>query len=347
MIQPKNKLISVDELKQLVEPDNFDLFSDEDGMFYTDFFSNYQTDVLISHLLVEQLFLAYDRVNWELTLNSYDPYILARINDLYLHPLTWINDKDSEESTYEIMGRKCAELYNEERADNDDWNAFIAQEAHEKRIINFAKILPALPCKMKSIFDMPVRIWPLFLGDYSHLLSLGLDNNDPYHINMPFYMFKKDTFKNSLDIVADDKELGRKRAIQIIHLLQDEWPIIAENKLLGYDKDDTDVQEFEVFLFNRMNAFIKQWYIKDSTVKKEAERHIDVHEAPIPKPNNYVEVWRYIVERRKYDEKFRLSIKNTTLVNLAKELSDIFQWIVDQNSLGHYMNRHHLSLDQL
>ena len=74
---------------------------------------------------------------------------------------------------------------------------------------------------------------------------------------------------------------------------------------------------------------------------KERGKETDTpYQPPIPKENDYNAVREYIVERKKYDESFRIYWDSHNLkqncVYLTKELG----WIVDDHSLGTNLNRH-------
>ena len=60
---------------------------------------------------------------------------------------------------------------------------------------------------------------------------------------------------------------------------------------------------------------------------------------PIPKKGKYTEVRRYIEERCKFDEEFRLFVEQHSRVELCMRLTDEFGWDVDEHALGVNMNR--------
>lgn len=61
---------------------------------------------------------------------------------------------------------------------------------------------------------------------------------------------------------------------------------------------------------------------------------------PCPPENNYVEVYNYIEERRKYDEEFDTYYNEHTRVRLCQQLTAIFGWYVDPGFLGSRINYH-------
>ena len=57
-----------------------------------------------------------------------------------------------------------------------------------------------------------------------------------------------------------------------------------------------------------------------------------------PEENNYVQVRDYILERCRYDQSFASYYTTHTRVQLCEQLSALFGWVVDANSLGKRLN---------
>lgn len=78
--------------------------------------------------------------------------------------------------------------------------------------------------------------------------------------------------------------------------------------------------------------------------KPEAEEANETpYQPPIPQEGNYNAVREYIVERKKYDEDFRIYWNSHTLKQNCVYLSREFEWIVDDHSLGTNLNRHRVT----
>ena len=60
---------------------------------------------------------------------------------------------------------------------------------------------------------------------------------------------------------------------------------------------------------------------------------------PVPQQNSYAAVREYIRERSKYDKEFQKFVQSRKRTELCDQLSSMFGWYVDPNSLGKSLNR--------
>ena len=58
-----------------------------------------------------------------------------------------------------------------------------------------------------------------------------------------------------------------------------------------------------------------------------------------PRQGKYSDVRRYLAERKKGDPEFKDYCLNHSLRDLCQRLTDIFGWVVDENSLQKNLNR--------
>ena len=60
----------------------------------------------------------------------------------------------------------------------------------------------------------------------------------------------------------------------------------------------------------------------------------------IPQEGKYSQVRRYIQERCRFDPDFKQFINNSSRVEICRKLTQLFEWYVDDKSLGRNLNRH-------
>ena len=60
---------------------------------------------------------------------------------------------------------------------------------------------------------------------------------------------------------------------------------------------------------------------------------------PTPREGKYTEVRRYIDERTRFDEEFKVFVRDHSLRDLCARLTKEFGWFVDENSLQRNLNR--------
>ena len=265
-------LVTIAELRELLKTAPYQpaedetepaelLLDKESGLLYTDFFANYRTSLVLSHLLAELCFENPEKVDFKRVTAGYNIQIVFRLASLYLYPLTWIPIPPDLSGDFVIQGRIAKEIEAEDRYDDNLAN-LISLEIPEQRIINFAKQLPTITLDKNTAFETTVHNWLEFLADFDPLHSndsLEPDHKDPYFRSKTYQIFDRQVFTNNLNIVAEAKNLGKPKAAEIVHLLRLDWPYIQSLKLFGYDPNDELLRDFESFLFDGINCFLSKW----------------------------------------------------------------------------------------
>ena len=59
-----------------------------------------------------------------------------------------------------------------------------------------------------------------------------------------------------------------------------------------------------------------------------------------PQEGKYSQVRQYIQERCRFDPEFKQFINNSSRVEICRKLTQLFEWYVDDKSLGRNINRH-------
>jgi len=282
------QLVTIDEMRELVKSKTYNIpegdekyplelrKDEETGNLYTDYFVDFKDDILISHLLVEQLFASFEEVDWNYVTNNFDPHIIARICSLYRYPLTWMDIPDEWKGKVIVEGRLCREKYLPAREDVNI-GYFSVDLVTSERALYFANELPDFYVGENEEFLLHKTIhdWRIFLADFGDIDYYAPNPEDPYFKEEAFPIFKRETFIANLTIVRD--ELGAKKALEIIQLLRDEWKYICKLHLFGYEDNDEDAKDFEHFLFEELDLYIEGWTAesKEDLEKQDERESVD------------------------------------------------------------------------
>lgn len=341
-------LVTIEQMSELFKLEPYQPYQEENvppqllrdektGLLYTEFFCNFGTNLLLSHILVEQLFDNYEQVDWSFVSNNYEPHIISRIAGLYTHPLVWMDLPDNIANRYVITGQFAQEVLIGDRFNDDCFGIVIGIDAPEKRAKFFADTLPTFQPNSPSPLDpKPVHRWNLFLGDTTPLILADIDPDNPYHDKMPLTFFDTNIFKENLSVLPESK------MYEIICLLRQEWNSIVRQRLFGIQCEE-DVEDFRHYLFDILQDFVERYenqQEENDESRKIIQSQIAKDILEIPKPNKYRDTVTYIKERSKFDPDFKQFMKHSTYDQKADLLSKIFGWTLDANALAKRMNYH-------
>lgn len=288
------QLLSIEELRELAKTDQYRpkdedkdyplelLRDDETGDLYTEYFADGRTDMLLSHLLVEQMYAAFDNVDWWHVTKNFNPYIIARICSLYRYPLRWIDVPEEWKGKYIFSGQICTEIYDASREDENlkELTDILVPNYHVAEFLDDMPIL-AIGENSDLLLDRPIHDWRIFLADWNALNKCEPNSQDPYFTNEAFPIFERKIFSANIALA---REYGVKKVLKLIQILRDEWKYIKTLRLFGYQEDDKDVKEFEHFLFEELDLYTSGWNIEDepeeSPEEKSEERPKDKPEGP-------------------------------------------------------------------
>ena len=114
----------------------------------------------------------------------------------------------------------------------------------------------------------------------------------------------------------------------------------------NYDFLKPDIKDFPPYQLNLFRRWMNKWtdFIKQqidppvSTRKKDFRQELFLDDVmPVPPERNYVKVREYILERCRYDKEFEKFFKVHKMTDFCDQLSFLFGWFVDPNSLGKRM----------
>lgn len=341
-------LVTIEQMSELLKLEPYQPYQEENvppqllrdeksGYLYTDFFRCFGTNLLLSHILVEQLFANHEQVDWSYVSNNYEPHIIFYIAVLYTHPLVWTKIPDDVADKYIVTGQFAQEILVDDRFNDECFAPLMGYDVQEKRAQFFADTLPAFqPNSSSPLEPNPVHRWDLFLADNHELIFADVDHKDPYHQEYPLSFFDADVFKENLEYLSESK------MYEIICLLRKEWNSIVRQRLFGIQNEE-EMEDFHHYLFEELQDFIERYESRPQESEEERkviDSQIAVGILEIPEPNKYRETVTYIKERSKFDPGFKQLMDNSTYDKKANILSKIFGWTLDADALRIRMNYH-------
>lgn len=252
----------------------------EDELYDSSYFWNYEPELLCAHLLAEQCFEHFDEVSWETLTNGYDERIIRTIDHAIHHPLVWCNIRP-DNGTALVDGRMAIEMTSEARLSDKPYASFL-KKMHEKRLVWFADNLPTrnniiLP---DDTINLPEKmpLWYLITTDYSEetyspLVPSWVKNNvneqtDEQETIQKNTLFSPKALQQNFELIA--KECGGARAAYLVDKLRDDWKVITSlqlfevNKLTKEEKDN-----FDECLNDGLNYYLEQWEKESKTAQPQ------------------------------------------------------------------------------
>lgn len=247
-------------------PDHL-LLDEKTGMYYTDFFRDHRTHMILGHLLAVEC-MESENLDWERVTDGYSPYVIARFQNMCLQMLKW------EEG-------KLVEGYSEVYDPDAFFDSF---DFEEDRAIWFADNLPRKPYLFHSLEELGIdplviqkmqenglvykehqgRVnvtniqWDILTTDYFDITYEELDEKDPYHTKYELHPWNKDICLSNFKTIRD------KRGVEVVRKLVDrfqyDWRRIATLNEFGLDKLTREQKDdFRYFLFEGMEYFLDEW----------------------------------------------------------------------------------------
>lgn len=265
--------VTIEEMKELLlsrktkwnEPKCIELqFDEKSGLFYTDYFTYEEPDMLQEHLLVEQCLEHLDELDWKYITNGYDFNLVERIQHLIENPLVWVDEMPGELiRKFVVTGRVAVEKSSEER---DTCPPYCDMHSywHNERIKWFANQLPKSKDLTDDLWiDIPkdMILWDRILTDPFEKISADSyapRKKNPYTGREFRAYCNPDEFRRNIERIYD--KFGAQKAAQIVRLLRDDWQDIKALKLFGIDKlTPEQIEEFRECLFEGMDRNLRIW----------------------------------------------------------------------------------------
>ncbi len=280
-------LLQKDEYKPTGDDVNYPdhlILDEKTGMYYTDFFRDHRTHLILSHLLAVEC-MECENLDWERVTRGFSPYIVSRFQNMCLEMLQWKDGKLVEGS---------ADVYDPD-AFYDDF------DFQKDRAVWFADNLPRTPylpyttdplaCLImkqpslalrddKGWFESKHIQWDIFTTDYFDMTYLEPDDEDPYHTKFELHPWDKNVCLENFKIIRD------KRGVEAVRKLLDrfryDWRRIATFNDLGLDKLTREQKDdFRYFLFEGLEYYIDQWSgrkYEDEPKKEEKQEELTPEE---------------------------------------------------------------------
>lgn len=217
-------------------------------------------DLLINHLLVEQLWSNKDQVDWKRVTNCFDYEVVNKMSCILTHPLVWIPTEDVGEYCV-VVGKVAGEVSPPRNYYFEDKRYEFHNQLREQGLVWFADTLPTVndiynTDKYDKIPENMILWDRLLEGGYSNLYN-----------TMKFVIEKQ----------------GYAKAIEIIELLRQDWNDIITLKLFDFWKlEDYKIENYRLNIFDRMDPFLRSWKKQVSTThaKNKTEKNENIDQSP-------------------------------------------------------------------
>lgn len=242
--------VTIDQMREMYEarkkePGSYndydiDLHTDADtGLLYSNHKFSYCGDLLLNHLIAEQLYADKDKVDWEHETNHYNFRIIETIHHLIRHPLVWVPTQSVAHKCV-VKGQVAKEIAVKQQYEINAIYSFCA-ELERKGLLWFADNLPTADefASCGEYYDLPkdMVLWDRLIG------TKGYESRN-LHAN--------------IDEIAET--IGPAKAIEIITRFREDWPDINLLGLFGFDKkSDEEIESFRRALFEELDRSMRIW----------------------------------------------------------------------------------------
>ena len=239
---------------------DIDLRLDEQtNLYYTNHDFRYCDDLLVNHLLAEQLFAQYKQVDWKRVTNCYDDRIMEKIDELLTTPLVWFPTEDLGEKCV-VVGKVAKEEYPPEEFSFKDCRMYFFGELREQAILWFADTLPT---KKDLYFPDTYKDLPEDMPLWDRLLVKG-----------------RHRLRETMDFIVEQR--GEAKAVQIIELFRADWQDILTLELFNTNRLSAyDIERMRKALFEEIERYLRSWKIKagitDTPKPQDAQKPTEMH----------------------------------------------------------------------
>lgn len=266
-------------------PDHL-LLDEKTGMYYTDFFAHRRTHMVLGNILAEECMMC-ENLDWERVTDNYSPYVIARIEYVCTHYLTW-SGIDSVIANKMVIKGQLALPISDDKYDTDffqdpsfDWDAdravWLAKDvvAHWNTM---KKVDPTLESELRAdgLFERFMRHcarrrmrWNYLTHEYT-MLGCSDAEHDPYFYQGEVTYWDKDTCLGNFETIYE--KLGLDVVTQVLRAFQHDWRRITTFNEFDLDKiSDKQKEEFRHFLFEEMDYYIDEWTEDEKTRNKSKQ----------------------------------------------------------------------------
>ncbi len=237
---------------------NIDLIKDKKtDLLYTDYDFIKERDLLVGHLLIEQLYAKKDQVDWARVTYNYDYEAIERIKHMLITPLVWVPTEEAAEYCV-VAGKVAKEIDTPVGYENEDRYQF-CRDLSAQGILWFADNLPE--------YTEQTSLWR-----YHHMLpKIVLWDK---LLQASFKHFRSNDMIQMLKLIANER--GVARATEIVERFRKDWPYIEKKGLFGIDS----LNEFEKknvicnkdAFFDEIGLHIAEWESKEKKAEQSSTR---------------------------------------------------------------------------
>lgn len=237
---------------------NIDLIKDKKtDLLYTDYDFIKERDLLVGHLLIEQLYAKKDQVDWARVTYNYDYEAIERIKHMLITPLVWVPTEEAAEYCV-VAGKVAKEIDTPVGYENEDRYQF-CRDLSVQGILWFADNLPE--------YTEQTSLWR-----YHHMLpKIVLWDK---LLQASFKHFRSNDMIQMLKLIANER--GVARATEIVERFRKDWPYIEKKGLFGIDS----LNEFEKknvicnkdAFFDEIGLHIAEWESKEKKAEQSSTR---------------------------------------------------------------------------
>lgn len=230
--------------------------------------------LLYRHIIAEQLWKNdFSKIDFQEE-HYENPFVLIELLRLWINPLFW--QKPIKLDKVVVDGSAAVEQFCEHRVDSVG-DAYVYISSH--RILDFADN-PKI-CKENDEENgafCAIHDWSVIARGESFYVQSTLEGGR-YSQNDLRKMepYNATDLRRSLILIA--KNRGGKRAVELLRMLQEEWPTIKSFQINLRFVNQDSIRQFEYALFHAFNDLLATWGEKQSNTspKSEIHYHFDSH----------------------------------------------------------------------
>lgn len=326
----KPKRLTLDEMYGLFKTDTY---KDYHGLIQEDKEGNTKVEVmrtwhikerplLYRHIIAEQalggVYVPIDDV-CDLT----DCNIYFSLLELWMNPLVWKNRDEYKELI--IDGKVAAEQFEFERYFEiqqkiDAYDKYILSDFVEDPFINDED-------DFEFGYVKGMRDWKPLTAGYSELRDKIRQGERVTH-NEINNVKSYDIFSLRTNLTMIAEIYDGEKAIEILRLLQKEWPLIKLWKTEMSTMTPEDIEQFEKGLFHGFDDLLTEW---------TGEKPYDPN--TLPPQKDYKALAEWLENEKEKGNNYYLEAGNNRS-KMCRNLKKIVGWEVNENSLQKHQNKH-------
>ena len=272
-----DNLLTMKELRELLQQEPYKpqgddtkypdylLLDEKTGMYYTDFFRDHRTHMVLGHILAVEC-MECENLDWERVTGGYSPYVIARFQNLCTHPLQRRDGKLIEEWN---DSKYPSEIFVDCFEWEDDRAVWFSNTVPETPYLPTDDPDPAMTLRLQELglvlkehtgWASTGRVqWDILTTDYMKIMcAYQLNPEDPYHTKIKVTPWNKYTCLSNFEIINEKR--GVEIVRQLIKFFRYEWRRIASFNEFGLDQlTPAQKEDFRYFLFEGMEYYLDEW----------------------------------------------------------------------------------------